>query len=118
MFVEHIVNFAWRDIFTTTNDQFLGATGDENIAILVFAAKVAGEEPAVAQRCLCRFRVLVIIVEQVAAANDQLTYLLRRTFLPVLVDDDNFIAVRQADRARLARRGRQWITRYRAGGLG
>jgi len=44
--MEHVVYLAQCDVDATLNDNFLGATGKEQLAIIILITNVAGSDPA------------------------------------------------------------------------
>ncbi len=66
---EHFVDLTWRNLFAAAHDEFLDATGEKKVSVLIKASTVAGVEPAIGKGFLVRFRIIGVTASDVGAAN-------------------------------------------------
>ena len=90
---------AWINVFTGANDHVLLAIDDEEVAILVSISNVASVKPTVAKSAISRFGVFEIALENVVAAQDDLTEFTLGDLLVIIIDYFHFIADWQAARS-------------------
>ena len=101
--VEHLLDLARIDVVTAADDHVLLAVDDEEVAVLVDLAHVAGVQPAVADRLGGRVLALPVALHHVVAPDHDLADLALRDLVAVVVDDLHLDALdRSPDRAGLA----------------
>ncbi|MET3365119.1 hypothetical protein ABIF60_006514 [Bradyrhizobium japonicum] len=91
-----------RDLLPAAVDDVLDAADDEEIAVSVEIAEIAGPEPAVAEGGLCRRLVVVIAAAHVRSAQHDLATLAARKCTARLVHDGDLGAGGAPDRSDLA----------------
>src|SRR5687767_10880170 len=89
MLEECLLDVAWVPRFAGYGDALAGAAADEDVAVCVHAADVAGVEPAVADH-FCRFLGAAPIAEHEAAGDGDLAGLADRHFATARVEDADF----------------------------
>src|SRR5215217_7222932 len=97
--------FGRVDVVAVAPDGVILATDDEQIAILVAVAEIAGVQPAVAECPGGGFRIVVVALHHGVAAEDDLSQMLRsrRWLVTVLADHPHLHSPnRFADRSHLA----------------
>src|SRR6266508_1456745 len=109
MLEERLVNFGWRNLFTTTIDDFLQPIGDTKVTVPVKKSLVSSSEPAVQKSLVTARRLVQITGHELRTANDDLAdfSLWQRAAGSV---DDGYLRPRgQPHRASLTRSRRQRV---------
>src|SRR5579875_2864906 len=102
--VEHLLDLARVDVVAAADDELLLAVDDEEVAVLVDPAHVAGVQPAVDDGLRRGLRPLPVAAHHVVALDHDLADLADGHLGTVVVDDLHLYAGdRGADRAGLAR---------------
>src|SRR6476659_1779130 len=92
MLIEHLVDLAWIDIFSASNNHIALAVNYIKEPVSVAVADVAGMKPAVAKRSRSCLGITVVTFQNVLAAQDYFTEFSICHFLIVVVDHLHFIA--------------------------
>ncbi len=106
---ERLLDLARRDLLSAAVDQVLQAPGDEEVALPVEVAEVPRPEPAVAEGRPGGGRVALVAGGEAGPPDEDLAALARREPPARLVGDSDLGTGGEADRAWLARAGRQGI---------
>ncbi len=95
-----------RDIFAAADDDVLFPVDDVHVIFVVPDRHVAGVQPAIDDRAAGRFRLLVIAVHHVIAANNNLadTLHIARHISPLRIHHANFVADDRPARRRFVAR--------------
>ena len=93
MLVEHLLDLARVHVVAAADDHVLLAVDDEEEAVLVDLAEVAGVEPAVADRLLGGVRAAEVALHDVVALDGDLADLAGGDLVVVVVDDPHLDAV-------------------------
>ena len=109
MLGQHLVDLARRDLGPTSVDQLLQAAGDEEIAVSVEVALVAGPEPARDERPSIGLRIVVVAAHDARSAHDDFTRRVGRHPGARFIDDLKLERLRQTHRAELPDTGGQRI---------
>ena len=115
---QDLVDLDRRDLLAAAVDLLLQPTGEEEVALVVEHALVAGAEPAGGERGLVGRRVVLVAVDDGRAPDRHLAALTGRQHVVRGVEDRHLDAGGDADRARLGRRRRQRVARHLVRGLG
>src|SRR5205814_4059809 len=99
MLIEHFINLSRINVFTAADDHVALAIDDEEEAVFISIANVAGVKPTVAKRALSRFRILEIAFENVFAAQDDLTEFTIVNFVVIVIENSHLIPDWQAARS-------------------
>ena len=73
MGVKRFVHFAWRNILTALNDQFLQTACHKHISLFVLMPEVTRAQPTIGREArACLIRVLEILFHDIRTANGNL----------------------------------------------
>ena len=86
-FRDYIVDLQWRDVYPSSNNQVLGATGDEQKSVHVEIPDITDFEPATRMNAVGSIRVKILKFVLGAGIDRDCASFTRRKMFSVAVDD-------------------------------
>ncbi len=106
MGAQDLVNLARRNLLAAAIDHLLETPGDEQVAVRIDGALVAGAKPSVDERRPIRFRILRVTRRHARSAQNDFADFTGREQIAGLVHQRDFGSRRDSNRTGLARAGR------------
>ena len=78
MFHKHVVDFLRGDLFSAAIDDLLEATGEKQVALMVYNALISRSEPSAGKGLRVGRRIVLIALENIGTTNDHLARHSRR----------------------------------------